>query len=76
VATTGYAEPNRGLAVKAPMAWWALCHARRGGRAVVISAMVEFPGASRVQAQERVATEVINALVGYLRELRTQKTRR
>jgi len=37
---------------------------------------VEFPGANRTEAQERVAREVISALVSYLRELRAKKTRR
>jgi nicotinamide-nucleotide amidase len=68
VATTGYAEPNRGGGIKAPMAWWALCHRRRGGRAVVISGCVELPGAQRVAAQECVAAEALRALVVYLRE--------
>jgi nicotinamide-nucleotide amidase len=70
VATTGYAEPSRADGVKAPMAWWALCHHQRGGRGVIISGMVEMPGAQRVVAQERVALEVLNALVAYLREMR------
>jgi len=70
VATTGYAEPSRADGVKAPMAWWALCHRKRGGKAVIISGEVEMPGAKRVDAQERVAREVLNALVAYLREVR------
>jgi nicotinamide-nucleotide amidase len=70
VATTGYAEPDRGAGVKAPMAWWALCHVRRGGRAAVISGQVEMPGTKRVQAQERVTAEVLRQLVAYLREWR------
>ena len=70
VATTGYAEPSRADEVGAPMAWWALCHRKRGGKAVIISGLVEMPGAKRVAAQERVAQEVLGALVAYLRELR------
>lgn len=70
VATTGYAEPDRSAGVKAPMAWWALCHVRRGGRAVVISGQIEMPGAKRVEAQERVTAEVLRQLVAYLRERR------
>ena len=69
VATTGYAEPSRADGIKSPMAWWALCHQKRGGRAVVISGQVEMPGAGRVAAQERVTREVLGALVGYLREV-------
>jgi nicotinamide-nucleotide amidase len=70
VATTGYAQPDRAAGVKAPMAWWALCHRQRGNRITVISGLVELPGASRVAAQERVAGEVLTALVAYLREWR------
>ena len=69
VATTGYAEPSRADGVKTPMAWWALCHRKRGGRVVMISGLVEMRGASRVQAQERVAREVLRQLAAYLREL-------
>lgn len=71
LATTGYAEPNRAAGVKVPLAWWALCHRRRGGRSVIISGLVEVPGAKRVAVQERVSREVLAALVGYLRESRT-----
>ena len=70
VATTGYAEPSPADKVRAPMAWWAVCHRRRGGKSAVISGLIELPGASRVAAQERVAAEVIAALAAYLRELR------
>ncbi len=70
VATTGYAEPCQAEGVGAPMAWWALCHRKRGGKAVVISGWVEMPGAKRVVAQEQVTQEVLRALVGYLWETR------
>jgi nicotinamide-nucleotide amidase len=70
VATTGDAEPSRADGIRAPMAWWALCHRQRGGKAVIISGLVEMPGAKRMAAQERVAQEVLGALVAYLRELR------
>jgi nicotinamide-nucleotide amidase len=70
VATTGYAQPNRAAGIKAPMAWWALCHRRRGGLAVVISGQVKVPGAARVAVQERVAQVVLQELVTYLREWR------
>ena len=70
VATTGYAEPSRADGIMAPMAWWALCHRQRGGKATVISGLVEMPGAARVAAQERVAAEVLAVLVTYLREQR------
>lgn len=70
VATTGYAEPNPTIGVKAPMAWWALCHRRAGGKMAVVSGMVEFPGAKRIEVQRKVADEVLAALVAYLREWR------
>ena len=70
VATTGYAEPSAADGVKAPQAWWALCHRKRGGRAVMVSGFLEMPGATRVQAQERVAEEVLERLAAYLREIR------
>jgi nicotinamide-nucleotide amidase len=70
VATTGYAEPNPKARLKTPLAWWAICHRQRGGRALVISGLIELPGMKRVAAQERVAGEVLRALVVYLREFR------
>ena len=71
LATTGYAEPNRVAGIKVPLAWWALCHVQRGGRATVITGLLETPRAKRVEAQERVADEVMRALVEYLREWRS-----
>lgn len=70
VATTGYAEPSPGDGVRTPFAWWALCHRRRGGRSEVLSGQVEVPGAKRVAVQQRVADEVLRALLAYLRERR------
>lgn len=70
VATTGYAEPRPADGVKTPQAWWALCHRRRGGRTVLVSGFLEMPGATRVEAQERVAAEVLTQLTAYLRENR------
>lgn len=66
VATTGCAEPAPG--VPAPMAWWALCHRRRGGLAVVRSGLITVPGADRVTAQEKIAAAVVGELAAYLRE--------
>lgn len=69
VATTGYAQADRSRKVAAPWAWWAICHRRRGGKAVVISGQVTLPVATkRVAAQEWVSREALRALVGYLRE--------
>jgi nicotinamide-nucleotide amidase len=71
VATTGYAQANRAVGVKTPMAWWALCHRRRGGLITVVSGQLELPaGTGRVAAQQQVAREVVRALVAYLRGLR------
>jgi len=70
VATTGYAEPSPAEGIKVPLAWWALCHVRRGGRAAVISGLIEMPGATRREAQERVTREVLRQLAAYLREFR------
>jgi len=72
VATTGYAEPSKAESVKVPMAWWALCHRRRGGRVAVLSGLVEVPGAGRVEVQQRVAAEVLARLADYLREWRAK----
>ena len=70
VATTGYAEPNAADGVKVPQAWWALCHRKRGGRTVMVSGFLEMPGTTRLEAQERVAEEVLEKLAAYLREIR------
>lgn len=69
VATTGYAEAAPAKKVRTPHAWWALCHRRRGA-AVVLSGLIEVPGADRVTVQERVAEAVLVELVNYLREVR------
>jgi nicotinamide-nucleotide amidase len=75
-ATTGYAEVNRNAGVKVPMAWWALCHVQRRDRVAVVSGMIEMPGASRAEAQARVTSEVLGALVAYLREYRADVRRK
>lgn len=69
VATTGYAEPSPAKKVKVPYAWWAICHQRRG-TAMVLSGLVEVPGAERTVVQGRVADVVLTELVNYLREVR------
>ncbi len=70
LATTGYAQPNSTVGMTVPMAWWALVHRRRGGRARVVSELVTVPGARRVAVQERVAALALRQLVAYLREWR------
>ncbi len=69
VATTGYAERSPAKKVKVPQAWWAICHQRRGA-AVLLSGLVEVPGAERTVVQGRVAEVVLAELVNYLREVR------
>jgi nicotinamide-nucleotide amidase len=69
VATTGYAEPAPAKKVRTPQAWWALCHRHRGA-AVVLSGLIEIPGADRVTVQERVAEAVLAEVVNYLRQFR------
>lgn len=68
VATTGYAQANRVAGVKAPMAWWAICHRQRGGQIAVVSGQIVLPATtSRVAAQEKISREVLRELVNYLR---------
>jgi nicotinamide-nucleotide amidase len=73
LATTGYAEPSPAENVPAPMACWALAHVLANGVVVVQSGRVEFPGASRTVAQERVAEAALAGLVAYLRQWRKKK---
>ena len=70
VATTGYAEPAPKKKVRTPHAWWALCHRHRSGAAVMLSGLIEVPGADRGTVQARVADAVLQELVRYLRETR------
>ncbi len=70
VATTGYAEANAALGVAAPMAWWAVARRGEDGTFSVKTGRVEFPGATRVEAQGRVAEAALAALVAELRVAR------
>jgi nicotinamide-nucleotide amidase len=84
VATTGYAEPSAAWRVSAPMAWWAVARragpigARASGAAaddagdgwIFKTGRVEFPGATRIEAQERAAAAALAALVAELRTIR------
>lgn len=64
VATTGYAEPSPGQGVTAPLAWIAIAH-----RSVVWRVWrLECPGASRAEAQARVAAAAYEGLIACLRE--------
>jgi nicotinamide-nucleotide amidase len=70
VATTGYAEPDSEAGIAHPSAFWALAHDLGDGRLRVMSAMLECPGATRAEAQDRVALACLGGLARYLRELR------
>ncbi len=71
LSTTGYAEPYAAQGVTDPFAFWALAHVRHGsGPAIVQSGRITCPGINRVQAQQRVADEVLGELVRYLTGLR------
>ena len=68
-ATTGYAEPSIEWKVAQPFAWWAVAR-RNGATWMMRSGRVEFPGAARMEVQERVAEETIAALLALVREAR------
>ena len=70
LATTGYAEPAPERGVRAPLAHWALAHRRADQSLVLRHGQVERPGAARGEMQEAVAAAALQALLGYLRELR------
>ncbi|MDD3179019.1 MAG: CinA family protein [Opitutaceae bacterium] len=72
VGTTGYAEAAAERGVRTPLAWWALWHDLRDGRAAVRSGLIEAPGTERTRMQELVADIVLGELVRYLREVRGQ----
>jgi nicotinamide-nucleotide amidase len=74
VATTGYAEASPQAKVESPFAWWALARRLPGGGFAVASGRVECPGLSRVEVQERVAAESLDALAGWLRETAARYT--
>jgi nicotinamide-nucleotide amidase len=65
-ATTGYAEPSRAAGIKAPMAWWAICQRLPNGRLALNSGTIEVAGASRTEAQERIAKDVLGLLVAHV----------
>lgn len=65
-ATTGYAEPSRADGVKEPMAWWAICQRLPNGKLALNSGTIEVAGANRVEAQERIAMDVLGLLVAHV----------
>jgi nicotinamide-nucleotide amidase len=70
VATTGYAEPNAKLKIAEPFAWWAIAQRRRGRFVAVKSGRVECPGATRTEAQQRVAEAALAELIAHVRDVR------
>jgi nicotinamide-nucleotide amidase len=70
LATTGYAEPSSAWAVAEPFAWWAVAQCDPGAAGRVRSGRVDCPGASRTEAQERVADAAWDALIAWLEEIR------
>jgi nicotinamide-nucleotide amidase len=70
VATTGYAEPSLEWNAPQPFAWWAVAGRGLGGPPKVLSGRVDCPGASRAEAQERVAEKALRALLALLEEMR------
>jgi nicotinamide-nucleotide amidase len=66
VATTGYAEPSVLPAVAAPFAWWAVACRGTGGGFTVRSDLIDAPGLSRIDAQERFAEAAEAALIAWL----------
>ncbi len=65
-ATTGYAEPDRKAGVKHPMAWWAICQRLHNGKLVLNAGTVEVPGATRAEAQARIAEDVAGLIVAHV----------
>jgi nicotinamide-nucleotide amidase len=70
VATTGYAEPSVEWNAPQPFAWWAVAWRGPGDSCAVRSGRVDCPGASRADAQERVAEAALHALLARLEEMR------
>lgn len=66
LATTGYAEPDQTMRIKEPMAWWAICQRLPSGRLALNSGTIETPDASRTEAQERIARDVVGLLIAHL----------
>lgn len=74
IATTGYAEPSPANGVDAPFAWWAIALKKPRAGYAFLSRRVDCPGMSRVEVQERVAAEALDALVAWLRETAAART--
>ncbi len=74
LATTGYAEPFPGRKIEVPFAWWGLARRLPRGEFAVTSGRIDCPGMARVQVQERVAAEALDALGALLRERSAART--
>jgi nicotinamide-nucleotide amidase len=72
IATTGYAEPSAEWRVGEPFAWWAVAYRPPTGPGETRSGRVNWPGASRTEAQERTADAAMDALVSWLEEFRAR----
>lgn len=69
-ATTGYAEPSPANGVAAPFAWWAIAvRDGQGGDFRLRHGRVDCPGASRAEAQTRVADAVFAELLATVKAL-------
>ncbi len=68
VATTGYAEPAPTLGVATPCAWVAVAACSGGMPRAVRGERIECAGATRAEAQGRVADAALRALLAVLRE--------
>ena len=67
LATTGYAEVSARAPAPHPYGWWALVRIRPGRDPETLFGRVDCPGASRTDAQERVAGAALAALAEWLR---------
>jgi nicotinamide-nucleotide amidase len=68
LATTGYAEPAAAAGVALPYAWVAIARQSGAGPVVMRSWRVECPGATRTEAQTRVAEAAVAAFTALLSE--------
>lgn len=70
IGTTGFAEPDPAHGFPEPGAFWAIARGGSGGRNVIRQGRFRGVGLNRVQVQDAVAHEVLEALADYLRGFR------
>jgi nicotinamide-nucleotide amidase len=70
VATTGYAERAPEQGVRAPQAYWALVHCRRGRVVAECGGLVVCAGLRRIEVQTAVTDVVLAELLAYVRTWR------